>query len=89
MQAIITAIGMDKVGIVHEISGLINKYNMNIVNINQEIMEDYFTMIIIVNIDNVNAEFDEVVKAFEELGDKLKIEIKIQHEDIFKAMHRI
>ncbi len=89
MKAIITAIGVDQVGVVHSISGLLKKYNLNIINLNQNIMDDYFTMIVIVGIDKANADFSEIVEAFEELGKELKLELKIQHEDIFNSMYNI
>ena len=89
MKAIFTAIGVDQVGVVHSVSGLFKKYNLNIINLNQNLMEGYFTMIVVLGIDNMNVEFSELVEAVEELAKELKLDLKIQHENIFNSMHSI
>ncbi|WP_138160678.1 ACT domain-containing protein [Peptoniphilus catoniae] len=89
MKAVITFIGNDKIGIVHKATEILVKYHLNIVDINQTIMDDYFTMIMIVDISESTVEFSEIVRAFTELGEEIGMYIKVQHEDIFKAMHQI
>ena len=89
MKAVITFIGNDKMGIVYKATQLVVKYHLNIVDINQTIMDEYFTMIMIVDLSEKNVPFDEIVDGFRELGDELGMYIKVQHEDIFKSMHKI
>lgn len=89
MKAVITFIGNDKMGIVYRATELVVKYHLNIVDINQTIMDDYFTMIMIVDLSEKNVPFDEIVDGFSDLGEELGMYIKVQHEDIFNSMHQI
>ena len=89
MKAVITFIGNDKMGIVYRATELVVKYHWNIVDINQTIMDDYFTMIMIVDLSEKNVPFDEIVDGFSDLGEELGMYIKVQHEDIFNSMHQI
>lgn len=89
MKAVISVIGKDRIGIVHEATGLLVKYKLNIVDINQTLMEGYFTMIMLVDLSACPVDFDEVVKGFEDLGKKMDMVIHVQHEDLFDAMHQI
>ena len=61
MKAVITIIGKDKPGIVHESTGLLVKYNINIIDITQTILEDFFTMIMIVDISNLGDKFENLI----------------------------
>ena len=89
MNAVVTVIGEDKVGIIANISKILLDYNVNILDINQTIMQDFFTMIMMVEISKMSSEFDELSKVLEECGVKMELQVKIQHEDIFNSMHRI
>ncbi len=89
MKAVITFIGNDKMGIVFKATELIVKYHLNIVDINQTIMDDYFTMIMIVDMSEKTVPFDEIVDGFRALGEEIGMYIKVQHEDIFNSMHQI
>lgn len=89
MKAIITIIGKDKTGIVYKISELMYKYNINIIDISQTIMDDYFTMIMMADITDMNVDFTTVVKGVEKLGEELGLYIKMQHQDIFDAMQQL
>ncbi len=89
MKAVITFIGNDQIGIVHKATAILVKYNLNIVDINQTIMENYFTMIMLVDISESTVEFNEIVQAYNQLGEEIGMYIKVQHEDIFNAMHQI
>ena len=87
MKAVITVIGKDKPGIIYKVSKVLYEEGMNIEDISQTIMQDYFTMIMMVsgddsmNIAELNAKFDE-------LEDKA-LSIQIQKTEIFDAMHKI
>ena len=89
MRAVITIIGYDKVGIVAKVSKLLADYNLNIVDINQTIVDKYFTMIMIVDISNLGEKFTELVDKTNQMAKELKMDIRIQREDIFDAMSQI
>lgn len=89
MKAVITFIGNDKMGIVYKAAELAGKYHLNILDINQTILDEYFTMIMIVDLSEKTVPFDEVVDGFRELGKEIGMYIKVQHEDIFNSMHQI
>lgn len=87
MRAIITVIGKDKVGIVAGITTKLAKQNINIIDINQTIMAEFFTMILMVDLSKVKEPFDEVKKILMLEGKNLGVEVKIQREEIFNSMH--
>ena len=89
MKAFLTVIGKDKVGIVAAISDELFKLNVNIVDITQTIMDDFFTMVVMVDLEKSPKSFDEIKKALKERGEAIGVEAKIQREDIFNKMHRI
>ena len=89
MRAIVTVIGVDKTGIIAKTSGLLANNDINILDITQTILQDLFTMVMLVDIDKSKIGFGELSKQLEELGAELGVEIRVQHEDIFKSMHRI
>ncbi|MBR3942826.1 MAG: ACT domain-containing protein [Clostridia bacterium] len=89
MKAVITVIGVDKVGIIAKVSGMLAEANINILDINQTIMNDLFTMIMYTDIKNMKGEFSAVADALENLGEEMGLQIRITHEDIYKSMHRI
>ncbi len=88
-RAVITVIGVDKVGIVAGISGLLAEYNVNIEDISQTIMQGIFVMAMIVNISQLKGSFSEFKDALLKRGRELGVEIWLQREEIFKAMHRV
>lgn len=89
MKAVINIVGKDKVGIVHKSTGLLVKYGINIVDINQTIIDGYFNMIMIVDISEMSGSFDDLIRDYGELERELEVKIKVMHEDIFNAMHII
>ena len=89
MKAIITVVGNDKVGIIARVSNVLAQNNINILDISQTIMQNMFTMIMLVDVSKTEAKFDEIVKILDSLGEELGLSIKIQHENIFNSMHRI
>lgn len=89
MKAFITVIGKDKVGIIHCVATVLKESNINILDINQTLMEDYFTMIMHVDLEKMNMEFNELKNKLENAGKKIDVFVKIQHEDIFRSMHTI
>ncbi|MBQ6370830.1 MAG: ACT domain-containing protein [Firmicutes bacterium] len=89
MKAIITVIGKDQVGIMYGVSGVLNDLGVNIEDVTQTIMQEYFTMLMLVNIDEAKAGFKQLRDALEELGQEKGLSIRIQKEEIFDTMHKI
>ncbi len=89
MKAVITVLGSDRVGIIAAVTNVLAKVNVNILDISQTIMEEIFTMVMLVNLKQANVPFAEISKALDEIGQELGVSIRIQHEDIFNSMHRI
>lgn len=89
MKAILTVIGKDKVGIVAGISGELLKLNINILDVNQTIMDKYFTMIMMLDLKESNSSFDIIKSSLVYKGKELGVEVKIQREEIFNSMHTL
>lgn len=85
----ITVIGQDKKGIVARISGLLYESNVNIEDISQGVMEGYFVMTMAVDMRDANRELEALSAALQDLGDAMGMRIQIQHQNVFKMMHRI
>ena len=89
MKAIITVIGKDKSGIIAKVSNLLAEKNINIEDISQTIMQGFFTMIMLVQIETSTISIENLKTDLDALGNKIGVKIILQHEDIFNAMHRI
>ena len=89
MRAIVTVIGHDRVGIIAEVCTLLSKNNVNILDINQTILQEFFTMTMLVDVSNSVIPFTELKDALAAKGGDMGLKIRIQREDIFEAMHRI
>jgi ACT domain-containing protein len=88
-RVIVTVVGQDKVGIISGVSGILADYDVNILDISQTILQNFFTMIMIVDISKAKASLQELQKLLKEKGEVIGVQINAQHEDIFKFMHRI
>ncbi|MDD7408380.1 MAG: ACT domain-containing protein [Anaerovoracaceae bacterium] len=89
MKAVITVIGQDKIGIIYHVSSVLAEYDVNILDINQTIMQDLFTMIMVVDTSNMPVAFEDIQKKLEEKGKEIGVNIRIQDEGIFNAMSEI
>lgn len=90
MNAIITVVGKDKVGIMAGVCIALQKVNVNILDISQTVLhQDMFTMNMLVDIEKANVEYDKIVDALDKCGEELGVSIRIQREEIFNAMHKI
>ena len=89
MKAIMTVVGPDRVGIVAGVTTLLAALNINILDLSQTIMGGIFTMTLLVDTAEANRPFDEIRGALREYGDRENLNIRIQREDTFTAMHRI
>lgn len=89
MRAVVTVMGDDKPGIIAKTSTLLAENNINILDITQTIVQNIFTMVMLVDIDNSKLSLASLTDALNALGTTLSVEIRIQHEEIFNSMHRI
>jgi len=89
MKAIVTVIGKDKIGIIAQVSAVLAENMVNILDISQTILQDYFTMIMLVDLEKMKISFSELNKILDEKGKIIGLQIKIQREEVFKAMHQV
>lgn len=89
MRIVLTIVGKDKVGIIAKVSNLLAEHGVNILNINQNILEGFFNMVLIAEMTNANISLKELKDLATALGNEIGVDIRVQHEDIFTAMHRI
>lgn len=89
MKAIITVLGQDRVGIIAGVSTLLAEHNVNILDISQTTMQNVFTMIMLVDLLEDDIGIPDLAEKLKVVGQNIGIEIRIQHEGIFNAMHRI
>ncbi len=89
MRAVVTVIGKDKVGILAQISAVCAECNVNINDVNQSVMQDLFTMVMLCDIREMNVSFKELSDKLSKKGNELGLSIHVTHEDIFNSMHRI
>lgn len=89
MKAILTVIGKDKIGIIAEVSGELKKLNINILDVNQTIMNEFFIMIMILDFKLSNSNFEGIKKVLEIKGKQIGVEVKVQREEIFNSIYNI
>lgn len=89
MRAIITVIGKDRVGIISGVSQVLAAHGVNILDISQTILQDMFTMMMMVDLQESTVDFTALSEQLDREGRGLGVEIRIQREDIFESMHRI
>ncbi len=89
MKAVISVIGKDHVGILSKVCGICAEHNVNVVEVTQSILEDLFTMIMVVDISDMTCKLSELADKMIELGQSLDLSVHVMHEDIFRSMHRI
>lgn len=88
-KTIITVVGKDTVGIIAKVCTYLADNGVNILDISQTIVQEFFNMMMIVNINNSSKSFGELADELEAIGSEIGVQIKMQSEDIFNAMHRI
>ena len=89
MNAIVTVIGKDKVGIIAAVCIKLAEMNVNVLDISQTILDGKFTMVMAVDAANANVGFEELAAQLRELGEGMELSIRIQREEIIDAMNRI
>jgi len=88
-KAVITILGVDRVGIIAKVSGYLAETNINILDISQTIMQEMFTMVTMVDIGDANKPFDTIYSDLNKMGEELGVKIQIQLTSIFDSMHKI
>ena len=88
-KTVITVVGKDAVGIIAQVCTYLADNNINILDISQTIVQGYFNMMMITDANHAVKSFREIAEEMEELGEKIGVSIRCQHEDIFNKMHRI
>ena len=88
-KAVITVLGLDKVGITAKICTVLAETNINILDISQTVVGGYFNMVMVVDITEAKDAFETTADKLNAVGEELGMKIKIQHTEIFDAMHRI
>ena len=89
MRAIVTVIGRDRIGIIAAVSAALAQAGANILDISQTVLAEYFTMIMLVDISKISGSFHDLKELLEQTGEEIGMQIRIQREEIFNAMHRI
>lgn len=89
MRAIVTVIGKDRVGIIADVTALLAQYGVNVLDISQTVLQEYFTMIMLVDAAQCTVPFADLARTLDEAGTQRGLQSRAQREDIFNAMHRI
>ena len=88
-KVILTSFGMNHPGIIAEVTKKLSEANVDITDLSQKLMGDFYTMIIMLDITNSSKELSELQSELNTVGEQLKIKIYLQHEDLFRYMHRV
>jgi ACT domain-containing protein len=86
---ILTVTGKDKVGIIARIANAMSRANINIVDVSQRIMEEYFVMTLACDIAETTLDMPDIHKQLQKIAREMDLNITFQHENIFKMMHRV
>lgn len=89
MRAVVTVLGKDKTGIIYNVSKVLAERNANIDDLSQTVLQDIFSMVMIVDLDKINCDFTVLKEELEQCGQRIDLDVRIQREDIFNSMHSI
>lgn len=89
MKIVVTVVGKDRVGIIAKVTGILAENSVNVLNLNQNILDGFFNMIMIANMEDSCVSLQKVQQILKEEGQKIGVEIKVQNEEIFNIMHTI
>lgn len=88
-RVILTSYGLNKSGVVSKITSKLSESNCDIQDITQKILDDFFTMIMIVDLTDCSKDMADLQSDMQSISEELNIKIHMQHEDLFRQMHRI
>lgn len=89
MRIVVTVVGQDKVGIIAKVTNVLAANWVNVLNINQNIMDGFFNMVLIADMTDAKMDIKTLKERFTALAEEIGVEIRVQSEDIFTAMHQI
>ncbi|RNC62936.1 MAG: hypothetical protein AWM53_01765 [Candidatus Dichloromethanomonas elyunquensis] len=89
MKAVITGVGMDKVGIFYRVTQILAEKNVNVEDISQTILQGYFTMMMLVDLSRMTCDFSQLKDQLESLEKEIGLSVRIQREEIFNYMQSI
>ena len=89
MRAIITVLGSDRPGIIAKVSAKLYEHNINILDISQTILQNYFTMVMLVDLNGMSASYKDMTDTLNQLAEAVGVGIRMQRSEIFDAMHRV
>ncbi len=88
-RIIVTAFGKNRVGILAGLTGILAKHNCDILDLTQKLLQEFFTIMILVDINKSSVDFETIKTDVTRVGEELDLKVIIQHEEIFNAMHRV
>ena len=88
-RVIVTAFGKNKIGILGGITSTLARTNCDVIDLSQKILKEFFTIMLLVDISNANLDFEGVKQELINTGEEFDLKVVVQHEEIFKTMHRI
>ena len=88
-HSVLTVVGKNRIGIVYEVAKILAENRLNIVNISQQLMDDYFTMIILLGTEQCPNSRADIMALMAAEGQKLGLDMRLQDEALFNAMHRV
>ncbi|MBQ9573372.1 MAG: ACT domain-containing protein [Acidaminococcaceae bacterium] len=89
MRIVVTVVGQDKVGIIAKVTNILANNQVNVLNINQNIMDGFFNMVLIADMTDSKVGIKTLKEQLDKLSEEIGLEIRVQSEDIFTAMHQI
>ena len=89
MKAVVTVVGKDRVGIIANVCQMLADYNVNVLDISQTVLDEYFTMMMVVDVAKATLPLAQICQQMDTKGLEMGLSIRIQREDIFEAMHRV
>ena len=89
MNAVLSVVGKDTVGILASVSGKCAEFKATVIDVSQTVIDNYFAMFMIINIDSLTIEFNDFVDVLTSVGKEKALDIHVMHEDIFNLMHKI
>lgn len=88
-RIIVTVIGQDKVGIIAKVATILAEHSINILDISQTILQEFFAMVLVADMEKGNIPFETLKEKLNNLGQEIGLKIDAQHEDVYRYMHRI
>jgi len=88
-RVIVTAFGKNKIGILGGITSTLARANCDVIDLSQKILKEFFTIMLLIDISNSNLDFEGIKQELIHTGEQFDLKVVVQHEEIFKTMHRI